>query len=341
MKRVRMGIVVIVVTLLVWAFAENESLRAQSLEIAVNVRAGREDRLLTPIASREGERWDGGVQVVVEGSVASVERLRATVRDGVELVAGEELTLQEGENAVDLVAALQRHEAFRGVVVREVEPGSIDLRVDTLEELELPVRGVAEGVRLEGPPVVTPVRVVLRAPRRLIAELLEIVGDDASAVARLSESMLASLPEGRSQELQSVLVTPPASMVGEPGVTITPPTVDVRVTLRSRTASTVVSTAPVHVRLPAVELGLWDVRIVGEAVLRDVRVSGPADLVASVASGSTPVVATVPLTFEDLERGIESKAAKFATLPSPLRFEVEDSIVRLEIRRRSTPAGGE
>ena len=335
MKHVRTGIVVVLVTLLVWVFAENESLRTQPLEVSVRLEATREDRLLTPASGAGREAWDGGVRLVVEGSVASVERLRTQVIEGVTLRAGEQLQLQEGDNSVDLATALQRHRAFAGVTVREAEPRSLDVRVDTLEEIELPVAGVAEDVELTAAPSPGVVRV--RAPRRLI----EALPDGATAQARLTPAMLASAPEGRLEVIPGVRVFAPEPLGGRPGVTITPPAVDVSVTLRSRSAFTVLATTPVHVRLPAAELGDWDVSIVGASVLRDVRVSGPKDLIERIERNELPVVATVTLTFEDLERGIESKAARFTTLPTPLQFEVEDPTVRLEIRRRDAPAGEE
>ena len=47
-----------------------------------------------------------------------------------------------------------------------------------------------------------------------------------------------------------------------------------------------------------------------------------------------PLVATVSLSFEELERSIPSKEAVFCDLPTGLHFDVANKTVRLKIKRR-------
>lgn len=335
MKRMRTAVVVLVVTLLVWVFAENESLRQEPWDGRVRLDPAREDRLITPLGV--GQDWDGSVRLTVEGSAAAIDRFKSLADGSIVLSAGAELPIVEGEHVVEMATALRQHAAVRtsGVSVLDADPPVLTLRVDRLTDREVPVVVEAQDAQFAGPATPSSATAVLRLPARLV----ETLPSDAQAVARLSAAAVASLSPGRLELVRGVRLSPPAVVAGEGGVSLTPQTVDVSVTVRSRTDSVLLPTVPVHVRLPAVELGRWDVRVSGDTVLRDVRVTGPGEAIARIQSNELPVVAVVPLTFEDLERGIESKPAVFSPLPTPLVFEAENSVVRLEIRRRPEADG--
>jgi len=337
MQTVRTAGVVVLVTLLVWAFAENESLRSQTLPVSVRL-VSSPDRLVTPPEDdAAGPGWSSPVSLTIEGSASSIDAFRQAAARGLELTFGEEMPPIDGEGSVDLAVAFARHEAVRasGVTIATADPPALRVRVDRLIDVELPIVVLVDEAELAGPPTPARATASLRLPERRAGEL----GENAVVTARLGESALSTLEPGRVELVRGVRLAPPEAVAGAPGVQITPPTTDVTIALRSRIASLTLSTTPVHVRLPAAELGRWDIRVAGDTVLRDVTVSGPSELIDRIRSGQLPVVAVVSLTFEDLERGIESKAASFSALPTPLVFRVEDDQVGLSIRRLE-PAPG-
>ncbi|MEM7755218.1 MAG: hypothetical protein AAF297_06240 [Planctomycetota bacterium] len=337
MRIVRTAVVVVVVTLLVWAFAESESLRSQTLPVGLRLAAA-DDRLISaPEGEADGPGWSGPVSLTIDGSASAIDAFRDAVGRGLEFRLGEEVPTIEGEGTIDLAVAFARHEAVRtsGVTIADVDPPTLGVRVDRLVEVELPIRVTVSEAQLAGPPTPSRATAAIRLPERL----RDALGPEATLTADLSADVLETLAPGRVELVRGVRLAAPGGIELEPGVTITPPATDVTISLRSRTASVTLATTPVHVRLPAAELGRWDVRVVGDTVLRDVTVSGPSEAIERVRSGGLPVVAVVSLTFEDLERGIDSKAASFTQLPTPLEFAVEDDQVRLNIRRLE-PAPG-
>src|SRR5204863_1756520 len=133
---------------------------------------------------------------------------------------------------------------------------------------------------------------------------------DIAGIARVDPAALARLTPTRKATLNGVRLVPPPELASIARLRIEPAAVDVALTLRTKTASIKVPSVPVHIRIAPGELSKWDIEIPEQdRFLTDVTVSGPSELVKQIQDKTVPLVATVSLSFEELERNISAKDA--------------------------------
>lgn len=332
--------IVIPVTLLIWVFAEAESLRTLNVATSFAIRPPVDQRQVVDAIDDAGQPIaDGGAArrrtVSIEGPAAAIQWAETVLREGVVLTPGmgEQFGSSRGSRELDLAAVLRSYPPLQGlgVTIKSVDPPRVRVVVDDVVERKVGVVVELPDGQTDGPPVVSPPEVVMRIPSEAAAKLPE----GAQAVARIDRSTWDRLVPGRRESVP-VSVQLPKSLEGVRNVTITPARVTIDLTVRSRTDSVTIPTVPVHIRAPAAELERWDVKIKGRALLNDVKITGPADVIQRIRDGGVTVVAYVPLTYEDLERQITSKEAVYADLPTTVRFEPETPLIELEITRRAS-----
>jgi len=108
-ERVRTLIIVSIVSVLVWLFAESRTLRMETLDVPVTVSEGGRALVYRIL----DEDWNGVVEMELTGPTAQIDELRALALDtGLELVLGDELPSDPGERDVDLRDALRRNETI-------------------------------------------------------------------------------------------------------------------------------------------------------------------------------------------------------------------------------------
>lgn len=330
----RTMLLVTVLTVLIWVFAEGETLRTTTRRVDIDVLTGS-STLVVEIG--RDQPWSGWADVRFEGTALGLDRLREVLEGVVPLTAGADFPATPGQHVIDLREALRNHESLArtGVTVVEVDPPLLTVVLDELVQHEIGVRVDAPEGRLVGPPEVVPERVSLTLPAS-VAKRYEQELAGMQAVAQVEEQRLAALTPGQRERLLDVPLRAPPELAGQSFVTLSPARADVVLTLPFRARNIVLPSVPVQVRLAAVEFNNWEVVVPeqGRQIL-NVRVSGPDELIDRIESGELSVVATVPLDFEELERGISEKRAEFSHLPTQLRFEAADTLIPLQIRRRS------
>lgn len=329
--------IVIPVTLLIWVFAEAESLRTLNVATSFAVRAPADQRQVVEAVDDAGQPLpDGGAArrrtVSIEGPSAAIQRAETILREGIVLTPGMgDFASSRGSRELDLAALLRSYPPLQGlgVTIKSVDPPRVRVVVDDVVERKVSVVVELPDGQTDGPPVVTPPEVIMRIPSEAAAKL----PDGAQAIARIDRTTWDRLVPGRRENTQ-VSVQLPKALDGVRNVSITPARVTVDLTVRSRTDSVTIPTVPVHLRAPAAELERWDVKIRGRALLNDVKITGPADIIQRIRDGAITVVAYVPLRYEDLERRITTKEAAYTDLPTSVRFEPEAPLIELEITRR-------
>lgn len=329
--------IVIPVTLLIWVFAEAESLRSLNVPTSFAIRPPTDQRQVVDAVDDAGQPIpDGGASrrrtVSIEGPAAAIQRAENILREGITLTPGMgEFASSRGSRELDLAAVLRSYPPLQGlgVTIKSVDPPRVRVAVDDVVERKVGVVVELPDGQTDGPPVVSPPEVAMRIPSEAAAKL----PDGAQAIAKIDRTTWDRLVPGRRESTQ-VSVQLPKALEGIRNVSITPARVTIDLTVRSRTDTLTIPTVPVHIRAPAAELERWDVQIKGRALLNDVKITGPADVIQRVRDGSITVVAFVPLSYEDLERRIASKEAIYFDLPTSLRFEPEAPLIELEITRR-------
>lgn len=333
-QHARTALVVVLITAIIWVFAEGASLQRRSRRVDVSWAA--------PPASARAMRvadtaWSGEVNLSLEGSTASLDRLERLWLEPMVLEPGQPgVPTTAGTHTVELREVLRMKPEIRdsGVSVVRCDPATVVLEVDEVVSLPARVDVSLPESEPDAEAVATPQGVTLRVPRSVAARL---GGAEARVIARVDAATLASAMRGRPETVRRVLVEPAGELAGASGVEIEPARLDVTVTLRSRTASLILPTVPVVIEMSALDQSRWSVTVAADdQVLRDVRVTGPADLVAAIERGETRVVGVVSLSFEDLENRVGSKRAEFSRLPTLLRLDAEDRIVELTIERRAS-----
>jgi hypothetical protein len=339
MNRAKTAILVTFFTLLIWAFAEGESLQTKRTEAEVDFSTPSSETYAVRLA--DGEDWGGSVELIVEGAASSLDGLESVLRRALVLSPGMAgVPRESGEHTVNLREVLRAHDEFRsrGVQVLSAEPLTVRVVVDELTTVTVPIRIEAPVEELDGAPQLVG---VTEAEVRLPARLAAALPAGAVIIARVRSEDLAPLQEGVGSTIQ-VRPEPDAAMEGARFLEISPSQVSVQLTVRSKTESITLRTVAVDLRLPSGELGKWDVQIpLEEQSLIDVRVTGPSDLIEQIEAQQLVVRAFVRLSFEELERRVSSKQAEFTDFPDALglTFEVEDREVRFTIQARADGQG--
>ncbi|MBL8764248.1 MAG: hypothetical protein JNM07_08255 [Phycisphaerae bacterium] len=332
------------VAILIWVWAESESLSATAvtprLEFVSSGDRSGGGALLVRVA---GPKLAGGVRARVEGSTQAIDTLQRMLTAPVRLipgVGGVPATL--GAHVIDLREALQEHPelARAGVTFESVDPPSVSISIDQLVIRQVTVRAELPGLELDGEAAVTPPTVAIRMPQSVEGRL-------AAAVETSAPSGFAWATPDRAELERAGAVGPgtvtarvrlPAVLDGVEGAAVVEPErVSVTFRVKARLGSVVLPSVPVWVSVPPTEGKAWDIEVL-DAFLKDVTVTGPNDLLARIASKQLVPVAQVMLGSDELDRRIEAKEAVFTGLPSPLQFSAPTMVVRLKITPRAAGA---
>ncbi|TVQ64305.1 MAG: hypothetical protein EA379_01890 [Phycisphaerales bacterium] len=337
--RARTWLIVVIVTALVWLYAEAESLTRSEQEMRIAFASPTPDL----VARVVGDEWRGSVRVRIEGSSAALGQAPRALR----FELGEPgVSAAEGEHEIDLRSALRASREIQraGINVLDVEPATVRLRVETVLALEgVEVRPELIGVELTGGLTIDPPRVAVRAPRAFV-DALRASPTGAHVMARIPRAALTNIVEGQENRVRARLLFPEG--LQDPSAEITPGEVELIFTVRSRTDSLSAPSAPVQVLLPPREAGRWRIDINPEdAFIRDVQVTGPGDVIERIRSRELRIIAVLWLSSDELERRLDAKRATFAlvrddqttALPAGLVIDAPETLVRLSIEPAPEP----
>jgi hypothetical protein len=336
-------ILVTLVTAIIWVFAESESLRPDSFRVELTFAPEPGAKYTIDLAQDSPAVRGNTVRadLIIDGPTAALDSVGRSLRNPVLITLGMPgFPTEPGRHAIDLQAVLREHPelrlAGRGVSIKSISPETIVATIEELATVPVKITVDVPGAELDGPPEVKAQGAAVTLPQSQASRVTQ----DTAVIARIDPGALARLNPGRKETLTGVRLVAPPELAAIPRLRIEPATVDVALTLRTKTASIKVPSVPVHVRIAPGELSKWDIDIPEQdRFLTDVTVSGPGELVKQIQDKTVPLVATVSLSFEELERNIPSKDAVFCDLPNAgLHFDVANKTVRLKIKRRETPA---
>lgn len=327
-------IVVTLVTLTVWLFAEAESLGHQSMEVRIEIAAPDDSRMVSPAAG-----WDERATIEVSGSRSSLEKLREAASQPIRVALP--VTVDEGDETVDLLAALQEQEALlrAGVTIETVRPGRATVVVKEMTTVQAPIRAELPGLQVAGAVAVTPDRAEVRLPKALATRL----GPALAVIASVPDDARARLTQPGPAALQATLSLPDA-VASEQGVQLLTTRASLAFSVRS-TLTTASFTFPVQVLTLPVEWSDWKVQIAEGDERLTVDLTGPSDAVESLKGPDERLLAVLALTSDDLARQITTKPVSFGTLragvfsalPPGVEVKSDRRSVRFEVSRRGTP----
>lgn len=324
---------VAVVTVLIWVWAEAESLSSVVMTPRVVFEAQAPDiavRVLDP-------DWHEATRVRMEGSTVAIDTAGRLLASTLRLVPGVgRVPATPGEHMVDLREVIRNHPDFKrtGATLVEATPAAVTIQVTRLVTREIPVSVDLSGVEVEGDVTVTPPVVSVR----MSEEMAERVDSEEIGGLAVLEAEERGRLQGEGPHTVRLRVRLPPSLADAERMTMNPDRVSVTFRVRKRVESLRLPTVPVWIQIPPTEGMRWDVEVL-DPLLTDVTVTGPSDLIGRVQRREIVPVAQVILSSDELEARVEEKEAVFERLPSALEFSVDNPVVRLRITRREERGG--
>jgi hypothetical protein len=330
---VKTGLLIGVVTVVIWLFAEAKSITELAVETEIRLVAG-DDRTIR----FTGAGWTGAATVRLDGPRSAIDLVSDELSRGLSLALGAPgVPRAQGDYVIDLAEALSNNPPLKGtgVSVVGIEPATVAVHIDQITRLEgVPIRIEIPGVELEREAEVAPQSVSVALPSEVAAQL----GERPTVIATPSPEDLRLAEEGVRYTFRAPLSLP-ASVPDRSSATISPPTVQVSIVVRRRVESYTVPFAPVWLLLPPNESERWRVTIPPEDQgIEDVVVTGPSDVIERIRTQQMTVVGVVELTDVELERRIEAKAVAFPLLPDSVTVDAAGRPIRLVIEERAAPA---
>jgi len=329
--RWRSWVAVTLVSIVVWLFAESQSLQTAEQLITLRFESETDDRVVRVVS----EGWTGAVRVQLEGPASVVQQAPGEFAQGLTIALGAPgVPDAAGEQVVDLRNALRNHSTIgeAGLRVVDVEPPTARLEIEQIGTIEgAPVAATLEGVETAGPARVEPFEASVRGPQEILDRLRALPGG-VRVEAVLPAGAERNLPEGQ-QITREALLRLPEPLAGSRGVRVEPARGQITFTVRSKTATVVVA-APVWVSLPPFEQERWIVEVAQEdQLLRDLTASGPSPAIDRISAREIPIIATVALTSDELDAGVSEKQVRFIGLPPGVTITGAEDPVSLTIRR--------
>jgi hypothetical protein len=331
-------LIVTIVTVLIWVFAESETLQPadRATQLVFQVDAGS-NRVLDIINSEGVPLNESSVRVTmwVEGPGPAIEALDEALRPGsIEIKPGAlGLDLSGGARDLRLVDALRASNALNdvGVTILRTDPEFVRVLPDEIVTRRMRVEVPAPGGETDGLPEARPAEVDVTMTKTQS----DALGQDAVAVARIDAGVWPKLIPGKRENVPGVRLELPGAIAGRPRVKANPATVDVSLTLKSKTASIKLDSVPVAIRVAPEEFNNWTIQVPqSDRFLTDVTVNGPAEYIAQISNQSIQLIAVVSLTFEELEKRIPSKEAVFSDVPAGVKVDAANRTVRMTITPR-------
>jgi hypothetical protein len=306
------------VALVVWFFAEGESVSSRTVVVSVSFPLEPVGDLLV----RPDAGFKGVVRVTLEGTTRTIDLAAAAVGGEIQLKPGSPgVPDAPGQQSVDLREALGSLPKLKGLgsTLAQVEPKAVVVNVVKLATKEVPVTvELGAEIPLDVEPTCSPAVVTVRVPADKVGALsnqtpaVAVVG--GAELRRILARGNAVFANGGMQIVQGLVRAPDASMGIEP-ILISPEQVTVTLRLKRTVATLKMPTVPVWVCLPSTEdSGKWIVEV-QDKVVTDVTLTGPAEELERIRSGEIAVRAVVELSGEDLAKAATSKAATFPGLP--------------------------
>lgn len=298
-QRIRTGLGVTLVTLLVWLYAEAQAVveRREPVQVVFVPAAGQEMAI-----EAEGPFDPQSPQVFIQfrGSTRQLAQVRELLEQGpIEIEVpgrGDPHPYQQPINVRDELMRSRLGEL--GVNIVDATPYTVTLQIEPLATVSMPVRVRAEDVHLASPSQVEPESVEVTVPRRLAEEASML-----AVTAYLDDLDLSQLEVDVEQTIR-VPVDPPEAIQSR-WTHVQPRRVQVTLTIREQTGSVVMERIGIQLLHSPVLLRQYTFDVRDEDLfLHDVELAGPMDVLEQIQAGEVAVTATISPSFDRLEEAV-------------------------------------
>lgn len=317
-------VVVTLIAALVWLYAEGRAIRTsedRSVRVVFTAPVNRADELA--ITPREPVDFD--VTVIGSSSqLSSFEQL--TTNRPIQIEVDEQV-----QSPLNMLEALEQSQVGElGVNLQDVIPAQIDISVERIDQVEMPVRVLAGDVQLTTNTSVSPDRVSVRLPQRLTQ-----FATDQHALAMIPQERIAQSPVGVPQTVDVRLQLPVE--LRSAWSTVVPENVSVTYTVRKLHDTYRVESLGVRISVPPSLLQQWNFELDDRnRVLESVELAGPSDTIAAIRDGRQEVFAEVRPRSNDLKEGT-AKLTVYIQTPPGVTVTSPAQTVDVKITPRQPP----
>lgn len=320
-------LLVTLLTLLVWMWAEGESLTSGSAAPRVQVVPPPGGELAVRV---DDPAWTGSLGLTMRGSTASIASTQRELLKGIKLSPGIGLVPSTpGSHVLRLWSVLREQPELQrqGVSISSVEPATLKIVVEETVEVSVPVQLRPVGVELAEEPVLKPSTVMVRVPASTASRL----GVGVYAIAAVPSAAINELKIDGTATLTADLSLSRALLDAQ---AIGPSPTKVEVTIkRGKGVQTVnVPAVPVVVLVDSPTGAGWKAEVV-DAFVRNVELRGPAAAMTDVREGRVQVRAVVVLTTADLKEGEIVRPVTIATGIPGVTTATAELMVRVRVTR--------
>ena len=305
-KEIWTYLIVTLVTVLIWAWAAGETRERKTINYA---------RVQFTVPEQENwiiEPQQQPAILVVEGSKLSLQKAESLLRRSPLRIS---VSPTAGRQSIDLADRLRSQDELRetGVTVLSAEPPAMDVTLDRIERVAASVKPVLPGVTAEGEITIEPKEVIIGMPNRVRQRLPQGV----SVEAFVDRFELDQLEPG-IRHTRDVKVRLPPDLAANQDVTVTPGSVTMSFTIRSRTRETKLENVRVQLAGPPEDRELYALEIEPKQ-LRGITISADSDLVRRIEANEVPVIAFLHVSSREKEARIDSKRISYfmALVPEP------------------------
>lgn len=328
--KISQAVLVAILTVLVWAWAEGEGLTVAPASPRVVFKSPPGSDLF---ARSVDQSFTGAVSVNLRGSTAAVGQVQRALATPLALTPGiTGFPSTPGTHTIELREIIRHLPEIRGsgVSVLSAEPATIQVTVEKLVTRQAAVRLRVVGGSASETPVMTPAIVAVRIPEANADQVpgdaeVDATVDVSSASASGASSYEATVPVRLSSLMRAAGALEPspstvkvAVKLGKPEETITLPSVEVRT-----------------IWDPSVdreEAKRWRVEVI-DAYVRNVRLTGPAGSTAALRDGKVQPLAIVLLDSDDLKEGEVTRVPVMTARVPGVYGDGRVSAVRVKVTR--------
>jgi hypothetical protein len=300
-ERVESVVIVTAVTVLIWLYAERESIRRGELTAQV--------RLTAPVGQNLAINPDRfNVTIAYRCSTSQEQRLKNAVAVPLSLEVEADpadsfrfISLRERIIRTSPIAAL-------GIEIDNVTPEGQQVSIVRLTTVRLPIKVIADDYELEGPPTIEPDEAEVQLPLSAAASAA-----DQHLEVRLSD-VDQSLKPGQTYRQRLPIVAPPQL---PPPSKITPQAAEVSFTIATQTEQLTLKSVLIVLQAPPQLTTEYSVELPNDqrVLPEPVELTGQSDKIQKLAENPNQIVAVLRLTSDDFARGITSKQVEIDNLP--------------------------
>lgn len=316
--RIETGVIVTFITVLIWLFAEGESVRTDS--VAVTLRFVAPVGQTVAVSPRQEQ-----IRLTYRSSTRQQQRFQERLREPLDIIV--EPDPERPLRSISLRDRLRSHPIVdgQGIELVTVDPEALLVRAQKLTQVSMAVAVVPGSIRLSGSAVVSPAQVEVLVPEA-----------DAEAAGRARvevqlDQMAADLTPGQSHTLMLPVTLPPTL---PPEASASPAQVEVTFTPASRAQALTLPHVRIMIQAPPRLLGRYEVRLRDDMLVlpEPIEIVGPSEKVEVLRAAPDAVVAVLRFTAEELASGIQSKTVELnlpegvsaRTVPPRVNFDIID-----------------